>query len=280
MIATPIPRETLLHVVKTLPAAPHILSQLGHLLLDPNSDMDEVIKLLRCDTALTARIIRISNSAFYSTGHRNASIDEALARVGFNEVYRLTGLAAVAQISDHDLPTYGITGAQLRENSLLTALIAEIMAEFTNVNPRHAYTAGLLRSIGKIAIDRLACTGSYSGSYANHANLPLAEWETAFMGLNNCDAAAVILSEWRFPAMTVTAIHQHYLLSPSQSDLALLLNLASGAADRGGHPLPGEARYWGVPPANLEAAGLTAEQVDESLRRALEIFGPMRAAVS
>lgn len=280
MIATPIPRETLLHVVKTLPAAPHILSQLGHLLLDPNSDMDEVIKLLRCDTALTARIIRISNSAFYSAGQRNASIDEALARVGFNEVYRLTGLAAVAQISDHDLPTYGFTGAQLRENSLLTALVAEIMAEYTEINPRHAYTAGLLRSIGKIAIDRLARSGSYSGNYANHSHLGLAEWETAFIGLNNCDAAAVILSEWRFPVATVTAIREHYLLAPSQADLTHLLNLASGAADRGGHPLPGESRYWEAPPEKLAAAGLTAEQVEESLRRALEIFGPMRAAVS
>lgn len=280
MIATPIPRETLLHVVKTLPAAPHILSQLGQLLLDPNSDMDEVIRLLRCDTALTARIIRISNSAFYSTGQRNAAIEEALARVGFNEVYRLTGLAAVAQITDHDLATYAVTGAQLRENSLLTALIAEIMAEYTDVNPRHAYTAGLLRSIGKIAIDRLARSGAYSGQYGDHRNLDLAEWETGFIGLNNCDAAAVILSEWRFPVATVNAIREHYLLTPSTADLTHLLNLAAGAADRGGHPFPGEARYWEAPPAKLEAAGLTAEQVDEALRRALEVFGPMRAAVS
>src|SRR5689334_9369866 len=92
MIATPIPRETLLHVAKALPAAPRILAELGHLLLDPNSDLSEVTNLLRRDTALTARIIRISNSAFYNAGQPFASLEEALARVGFTEVYRLTGL--------------------------------------------------------------------------------------------------------------------------------------------------------------------------------------------
>lgn len=280
MIATPIPRETLLHVVKTLPAAPHILAQLGHLLLDPNSDMDEVIKLLRCDTALTARIIRISNSAYYNTGQRYASLDEALTRVGFNEVYRLTGLAAIAQISDQELTTYGITGAQLRENALLTALVAEALAKATDINPRHAYTAGLLRSIGKIALDRLARSGSYSGRYGDQANLGLAEWETGFIGLSNCDAAAVILSEWRFPALTIAGIRDHYLLVPSQSALAHVVNLSAGSADRGGHPLAGESHYWEVTPERLEAAGVTSEQVDDAMREALEEFGPMRAAVN
>ena len=165
MIATPIPRETLLHVVKQLPAAPRIMSQLGHLLLDPNSEMSEVTELLRRDTALTARIIRISNSAFYNAGQPYGTLDEALARVGYMEVYRLTGLAAVSQMSDHALAMYGVSGAQLRENSLLTALVAEVLASMAGIDSRVAYTAGVLRSVGKIALDRVTRNGSYQGSY-------------------------------------------------------------------------------------------------------------------
>ena len=59
MIASSFPRETLLHVVKTMPAAPQILAKLGQLLLDLNSDLDAVTALLRCDAALTTRILRI-----------------------------------------------------------------------------------------------------------------------------------------------------------------------------------------------------------------------------
>ncbi|HYD82932.1 MAG TPA: HDOD domain-containing protein, partial [Opitutus sp.] len=220
------------------------MSQLGHLLLDPNSEMGEITELLRRDTALTARIIRISNSAFYNSGQPYGTLDEALARVGYMEVYRLTGLAAVSQMSDHELLLYGITGAQLRENSLLTALVMEALANRAQIDSRLAYTAGLLRSVGKIALDRLTRSGSYNGSYKGRDNGRLGDWETQFVGMNNCEAAAVILKEWRFPLTTIAGIRDHYLGSPNASPLAQLLNLAAGAAERGGHGFPGETDYW------------------------------------
>src|SRR3954470_6380410 len=166
MIAThTISREALLHVVKTLPAAPQILAQLGHLLLDINSDLSDITSLLKRDAALTTRIIRISNSAIYNTGRPFASLEESLARVGFTEVYRLTGFAAAAQLADQKLPFYGISGAQLRENALLTALIMEALAPLAGVDSGLAYTAGLLRSVGKIAIDRLAKGTERTGTF-------------------------------------------------------------------------------------------------------------------
>lgn len=280
MIATPIPRETLLHVVKALPAAPRILAELGHLLLDPNSEMDAVTGLLRCDTALTTRIIRISNSAFYNAGHPYASLEEALARVGYSEVYRLTGFAAVSQVADSELALYGVTGAQLRENSLLTALMMEVLAGIVGVDTRRAYTAGLLRSIGKIALDRFAHTGGYAGRYKGNESGPLAEWESQFFGLNNGEAAAVIMKEWRFPLPTINAIREHYLLAPNPSPLAQLLNLAAGAAERGGHGFPGESTYWPGTLASCRDFSLDEDQVTEALHQALELFGPLRSAVT
>lgn len=280
MIATPIPRETLLHVVKALPAAPRILAQLGHLLLDPNSEMDEITALLRCDTALTTRIIRISNSAFYNTGHPYASLEEALARVGYTEVYRLTGFAAVSQVADAELPLYGLTGSRLRENSLLTALLMEVLAGRVGMDGRTAYTAGLLRSIGKIALDRLTRVGSYKGRYDHAAGGPLAEWETQFVGMNNCEAAAVILKEWRFPLETIAGIREHYLTAPNSSPIAELLNLAAGAAEKAGHGLVGETSYWPEYPTKVGPDEFSAEEMDECVQQALQQFAAIRAAVS
>jgi len=120
-----------------------------------NSDLTDITLLLKRDAALTARIIRISNSAIYNTGLPFASLEEALARVGYTEVYRLTGFAAVAQLADQQLSLYGVSGVQLRGNALLTALIMEAAAPEAGLDAREAYTAGLLRSTGKIALDRL-----------------------------------------------------------------------------------------------------------------------------
>lgn len=275
-----IPRETLLHVAKSLPAAPRILAELGHLLLDPNSDMSEVTALLRRDAALTARIIRISNSAFYNPGTPFSSLEEALARVGYMEVYRLTGFAAVSQVADKPLSTYGVSGAQVRENALLTALVAEILAPRVGLESRMAYTAGLLRSIGKIALEGLTRSGPQRVFYPGRSAGALAEWESRTVSITNCEAAAVILTEWRFPAATVAGIRDHYLLENDRSPLAQLLNVASGAAERGGHAFPGESDYWQPLPVSIEGREFADEEVAEALQSALEQFGPVRAAVS
>ena len=279
MIATPIPREMLLHVAKSLPAAPRILAELGHLLLDPNSEMDAIVTLLRRDAALTARIIRISNSAFYNTGHPYASLEEALARVGFMEVYRLTGFAAVSQIADKPLPLYQVSGAQVRENSLLTALIIELLAPQVGVDPRLAYTAGLLRSVGKIVLDGVTRNSAYKGVYQSQFGA-VGDWETGFLGMSNCEAAAVVLHEWRFPTTTIEGIREHYLGSPNASVLPQLLNLAAGLAEKAGDRLPGETDYWTRCPPTIGEFECTEDVLAPLVERAVEAFTAVRAAVA
>ncbi len=270
---TPALRETLLNVVKTMPASPGILARLGHLLLDLNLDLEDITEMLKRDAALTARIIRISNSAIYNTGAPYDSLEAALARVGFTQVYRLAGFAAVTQLSDQRLPFYRITGSQLRENALLSALVMEALAGPAQIEPRMAYTAGLLRSIGKVALDRMTtevlpdCGG-------------LADWEKAVVGVNNCEAAAIVLQEWRFPEGTIEGIRDHYLIEPGGSTLAHLLNFAAGAAERAGHGLPGESIYWELTPERLAVVRLQERDVDDALARALESFAAVRAAVA
>ncbi len=279
MIATTISREALLHVVKTLPAAPQILAQLGHLLIDINSDLGEITALLKRDAALTSRIIRISNSVLYNTGQPFASLEEALARVGFTEVYRLTGFAAAAQLADQKLAFYGITGAQLRENALLTALIMEALATMTEIDARLAYTAGLLRSTGKIALDRLAKDAVCSVSFKAGAHVSVMEWETICLGLTNVEACGIVLSEWRFPAETIEAARDQYLAVASPFPLSNLLNLAAGSAERSGYGLPGETGYWEITPEKLASVGVALPQLEEAVACALENFQKLRSAV-
>ncbi|HEX2851811.1 MAG TPA: HDOD domain-containing protein [Opitutaceae bacterium] len=273
-------REALLHVVKNLPAAPQILAQLGGLLLDVNTDLDDLVKLINRDAALTTRIIRVSNSPLYNVGSPFASLEESLARVGFTEVYRLTGFAAMAQVSEKKLALYGWSSAQLRENSLLTALVAEALADPSKMDPRAAYTAGLLRSTGKIALDRLAKGLIEPDPHAAHKAMGLAAWETKWMGLTNCDAAATILQEWRFPAETIAGIRDHYLLgAKATAPLAILLNVAAGAAERCGYALTGETHYFDLTPEKYAAVELTEDGVQDAVIRAFETFNQVRSAV-
>lgn len=278
MTVTPLSREALLEAVNVLPAGPQILARLGTLLGDINSNSDEVVTIIRRDNALTTRVLRVANSVAYRGEEPVASLEEALLRVGFAEIYRITGFAVAAQVAGQYLPCYEVSGAQLRENSLLTALIMEALAESAGFDPRAAYTAGLLRGTGKIALDRAARARGDEVSYETRGG-PLAEWETEAFGLSNCEAAAVVLEGWRFPALTIAAIRDHYAPAAASS-LARCLNLAAGAAERCGHGLPGEVGYWDVEGETLLASGIGMAQLDDATRRALELFGPVRMAVA
>ena len=274
-------RETLLHVARALPAAPQLLSKLGRLRLEPDADLEEATAILKVDAALTARILRIANSPAYTSGAPYASLEQALARVGFVDIYRIAGIATVAQLAGQGLRAYGLSAAQLRENSLLTALVMEEAATFTAIDPQEAYASGLLRSTGKVALDGLTRDSNYAGTFDPSSSGDLVEWEDARAGISNCNAGAFVLTEWRFPAAMVAAIGHHYLPGkcPTDKELTHLLNLAAGEADRLGHGLPGERPYLDQSEEKLHAAGIDRKQLEGASSAALARFELVRASL-
>ena len=278
MTVAPPRRDSLLRAIRNFPAAPMILSRLGHLVRDMETPLDDIASLLKQDAALTARILRVANSIIYRVGQPSASLDEAVVRVGFKEIYRLAGFAAAAQIVDRRLSLYGVTAAQFRENALLTALIMEQLAGRAGLDEATAYTVGLLRSVGKIALDRWVEPSGADRDYESNGHGPLADWETSHLGMNNCEAAEIIMKDWLFPEGCIEAVREHY--QPSEIvPMANLLNLAAGASERSGHGWPGERFYWEQPEGPFEVTGLGPDDVHHATLVALEKFGPVRSAV-
>src|SRR5215216_5006891 len=128
VVSTPFSREKLLQVARSLPADLHVLSQLGDMLQDINSELDDIAGLLRRDVALAARIVRIANSPMFGGGGRIASTEEAVNRVGFSEILKLVGTATTARFTEHGLDYYGISGQVLRDSMLYSAFAAEALA--------------------------------------------------------------------------------------------------------------------------------------------------------
>ncbi|MFT3783748.1 MAG: HDOD domain-containing protein [Nibricoccus sp.] len=263
-IAKPSPQK-LQQIAQQLPASPQVLAQLNELLMDVNSGLDEISDLLRRDTALAARIIRISNSVAYGSAGGIASIEEAVNRVGFSEVYRLTGLAAAAQMIDRSLPFYGVSAEQLRNNTLVVAFGMDSLCKAAGIDARIGYTAGLMRLAGKLILDHYArgLTGPQS-AFARSGKTALLDWEKELFECTNAEAGAIVMTSWHFPVAITEPLRQHYCLQKptgSHARTACLLNLACGIATELGFGLPGEEGYWAETPEKLQVAGLMDHQV-------------------
>lgn len=278
-VASPTSKELLL-LAQQLPASPHILLKLDTLINNLNCTLEEIAVLLRRDATLAARIIRISNSTFYGGAVPVASVEEAVGRVGFSEVYRLTGLAVAAQLANEDLPFYGHNGQQLRDNTLITALAVEVLARHARMDSRAAYATALLRSMGKLVLDRYVKKHLSPMQHYNRSGVPtLLTWEDKILNCNNASVASLILETWHFPPSITEPIRQHYLVEPPVGEhtrTTYLLNLASGLACDLGYPLPGEANYWDLTDEKIEAAGLDGVDFSAVGEEAQTAFEAMR----
>ncbi len=252
---------------KLAPAAA-TLGRLRTLLASPDTETEEIVNLIRLDPALTFHVVRMSNSVLFGTREQSDTLEGAVGRVGFLEIYRLVSLAAGKQLCQGDLATYRLKSVRLWENSVATAAAAEVLAIPAGIDPGLSYAAGLLRNLGHVILDRLADGRQYPGE----AEWPLVSaWEEKVFGTNSAEVTAILLAHWRFPEEVVDAVRAHHdPLADSMSNVgACALNLACGVSARFGLDLPGETGHWIRTQAKLTLAGVTdpvLEQCEENAR--------------
>jgi HD-like signal output (HDOD) protein len=189
-----------------------VLPKLKGLLSDGNSSMAEVVALIRLDPGIAARVLQIGNSAYYSQGLRCYTVDEAVNRVGYDEVYGLVANAVASQVLVRPLVTYGLEADDLWRRSVACALGAEVLADRLEISRDIAYTVGLLHGVGMVAIDEWAFR-QQTGMFFAPGDLPLetCEAEQATLGFHNAEAGAALLRHWEFPPVMTEPVRWQYL---------------------------------------------------------------------
>jgi HD-like signal output (HDOD) protein len=267
-----ISEDSLLRIANTFPATQQVLAQLGLLLRDSGASIVEVTTILKRDVALAARLIRTANSAAFAQSIPVASVEDAVTLIGFQEVYRLVGVAVLNQVSDGGLPCYDLSAKRFYENSLFTALLMEELAPGAREDPRYCYTIGLMRSIGKIALDRLSRDVGESSFSKIESGDSLLDWERSAFGMTNVEAGGAILRAWRFPEEIVLAIESHCNPAGKHMPLTHLLNLAAGTAEILGRGLDGETSYWVDSEEVYHRAGIDPKRANHIIDHALRSF--------
>ena len=272
-------RAAIVTLGSQLAPAAATFGRLREALENSGTSSEEIVELIRLDPALTFHVIRVSNSVIFGLREPNDSLDGAVGRVGFREIYRMVGLAATQQICQRDLPHYRLRAERLWENSVATAAAAEVLAGAAGCDAGLAYTAGLLRTLGRVIIDGAAAGQAYPGE----AEWPLvAEWEQATFGITAAEVTAVLLEHWRFPAEVVDGVRWHFdpFGRPESNRSACVLNLACGVVARFGLDLPGETSHWISSPAELKLAHVPEAALAECAEKAREHYTALCASVA
>lgn len=271
MPITALSEERLLGAAKALPATPRIMARLHALLLDANSGLDDIAQLLKCDVALSSRIIRIANSTAYK-GCGIASVEDALQRVGYGEVFRLVGLATNAGLADGGLMCYGYSSEVFQRHNLMLALLAEGVARRRNGDVRVAYTAGLFRRVGRLLLDRVGRAWlSPTDSFAESHHARVDDWEREVFGITHREVGRLLLRNWGFPEEAVRTVAHDFAREVPPTALAQHLCVAEHLVRAAGCGLPLEVAPAEPLIKDLTLAGLSTDEADRILEDAMAI---------
>lgn len=204
--------DDLVRGLEHLPSAPRVLPRLKQLLRDGNSSMHEVVEMVRLDPGIAARVLQFGNSTYFSRGLRCYTVEEAVNRVGYEQIYELVATAVASQVLVRPLETYAMDADVLWHHSIACALAAEALAERTRADCSVAYTIGLLHSIGMVAIDDWAARNRPDLRFISKG-LPLecVEAERTALGFHQAETGAALLRLWEFPPVMTEPVRWQYL---------------------------------------------------------------------
>lgn len=127
--------------VGSLPTAPNQYLALTRLLRDPDVSAARIAALIGQDPALAAQVLRMTNSAYYSTGREVTDLRTAVTRLGQSALRQLVLASEVFFVGSHSAAAKGMRDRALRISRLASDLLAGPSAEL-------AATAGLLAEVG------------------------------------------------------------------------------------------------------------------------------------
>lgn len=197
--------------VKHLPPAPKVLPELLALLNDDEVDTSRVVDVITFDQSLTAAVLQMCNSACFGGGRAVDDIQEAIQRIGFQQVYQIVLAVSGSRVLGPEQKGYGIAEGELWKHSVCTAVAARTMAEELGEDRNVVFTAALMHDIGKLVLAQ-ALESIYSKviEETESNQYSLLETEKKLLGVQHAEIGGRLLARWKFPANLVSAVWFHH----------------------------------------------------------------------
>lgn len=257
--------EALLDAMDRLPSQGNVALRVLWMADDPMTGLGDLSRVVETDPVLVARLLHLANSAYYSPRTPIGTVDRAITLLGFATVRTIATVVACGLGSAAAVPNGFWQHASAAANA------AQLIAWRFGIPTGDAFTVGLLHDLGRgllhvadpaqsaeIDLQLEAAAGQpvesrndddapdaggdvvtkgteqlnaeQDGSASGPDRLSL---ERSAFGITHADAAARVLTSWRFPSAMVEAIaHHHSAIDAAPSDTARLLIAAEAVADR------------------------------------------------
>ncbi len=204
--------------ISGLPTLPTVISKMIELVDNPRTNTATLAKLISHDQSLTARLLKLANSAYYGFAREISTVDTAIVVMGYSAVKEM-GLSLsvfdafknIGSITNFDINRYW-------EHSVAVGVAARFLARRYGVaEPGEMFVAGLLHDIGKmILLQYMQEDFNTVIDTMNSENISYVEAEKKVLEITHGEIGYIIARRWHLPERIVSCIHCHHNPEGSQ----------------------------------------------------------------
>jgi putative nucleotidyltransferase with HDIG domain len=206
--------------VNQLPSLSTTFTRLMQIVRDPNTSIEQVAEIIQQDIAMSAKVLQLTNSAFFGLSQRVVNLSSAVSFLGMETIKNLalTFEAFRAFETDPRIPQSVFDSIQ--RHSLQTAAIAGALPVKRGIR-EITVVAGLLHDIGSLFLaSKMPDDFCAVLSLTSEKGCQTFEAEEELLGTSHAEIGAYLLRLWGIPNLAVEAIaHHHHPTRVGHSEL-------------------------------------------------------------
>lgn len=214
-------KETVQKVIdrlKDIPTLPTVIHKIIEIVDSPNTSATDLNKAISMDQALSAKVLKLVNSAFYGFPKKIETLTQAIVILGFNTVRSLALSISMVDFLSGGKGKHSLDYQEFWKHSIATSILARAIAKkaFPPM-AEEAFVAGLLHDIGILILDQFV-PGEYAKVYEvlHKEKLPLHQVEKMVMQITHCDVGRMLAVKWNLPDTLLYSISYHHDPSPTR----------------------------------------------------------------
>jgi putative nucleotidyltransferase with HDIG domain len=213
--------------IKDIPTLPIIVLELNKLLRDPDTSIKTVCDTIEKDQAITLKILKLVNSAFYGFKSKISDLRNAVALLGYNAVRNaIVSLSVInsfpkrVTLTDFDISIFW-------KHSLAVAVTSKNIAQLSKKeSPDNCFVGGLLHDTGKVIMAQYF-PELFEAVWSTLQNEQISFYasERKTLPIDHAKVGAHLAGKWQLPRGLVDAIRWHHEFQPELKSANFVRNI-------------------------------------------------------
>lgn len=220
--------QSIIQNVEQLPSLPDVVSKIINMVNDPDVSFKHVADEIAKDQAITANILKLCNSAYFSKGKEISSIDRAIVILGLKEVKDIVVIATTKSVLNKVIVGYDLARGELWKHGVAVAMLAKKIA--TECNQKAiadiAFTGGIIHDVGKTVLALFVqSTFKEILNTVTEKSITFQEAEKVVMGFDHQQIGEQVAIKWKFPKVLQSIVRYHHEPMNAPDDHKMIVSI-------------------------------------------------------